>query len=69
MLTRHSVGWILDEGRPAEPAAVLRLTGEAAWRLLTGTDYDSGEVELIGQEALTEPLLQVRGIITNKVIK
>ena len=35
-LTRTATGWSLDEGQPAVPAASLRMTGEAAWRLLAG---------------------------------
>jgi hypothetical protein len=41
MLTRTATGWTLDEGQPATPAASLRMTGEAAWRLLTGARYDA----------------------------
>jgi Mycothiol maleylpyruvate isomerase N-terminal domain len=62
-LTRSSSGWTLDEGQAATPAAGLRMTGEAAWRLLTGADYDRSQVRLLGDEGLAAPLLQVRGII------
>jgi uncharacterized protein (TIGR03083 family) len=62
-LTRTATGWTLDEGQAAAPAAGLRMTGEAAWRLLTGADYDARQVQLSGEPALTEPLLRVRGII------
>jgi uncharacterized protein (TIGR03083 family) len=62
-LTRSASDWILDEGRPATPAATLRMTGEAAWRLLTGARYDQAQLRLTGDPALAEPLLQVRGII------
>ena len=63
MLTRTAVGWSLDEGGAAGPAASLRMSAEAAWRLLTGAPYDPGQVQLSGERALAEPLLQVRGII------
>lgn len=62
-LTRTATGWTLDQGQPVAPAATLRITGEAAWRLLTGARYDARQVQLAGDPALTEPLLQVRGII------
>jgi len=63
VLTREAAGWSLDEGEAAAPAARLRMTGEAAWRLLTGARYDASQVELSGDPALGEPLLRVRGII------
>ena len=62
-LTRAATGWSLDEGQATAPAARLRLNGEAAWRLLTGARYDPRQMQLSGDQALTEPLLQVRGII------
>ena len=63
ILTRTATGWSLDEGQAAAPAASLRMSGEAAWRLLTGASYDARQVQLSGDPALAEPLLQVRGII------
>lgn len=63
ILTKTATGWSLDEGHAAAPAASLRLSGEAAWRLLTGARYDACQVQLSGDPALTEPLLRVRGII------
>jgi hypothetical protein len=62
-LTRTATGWTLDEGPAAAPAAGLRVTGEAAWRRLTGARYDPRQVQLSGDPVLAEPLLQVRGII------
>jgi hypothetical protein len=62
-LTRTSTGWSLEEGRAAAPAARLRMSGEAAWRLLTGARYDTRQVQPSGDPALAEPLLRVRGII------
>jgi len=44
-------------------AGGMRISGEAAWRLLTGARYDPGQMQLSGDPALAEPLLQVRGII------
>jgi hypothetical protein len=63
VLTRTADGWSLDEGEAAAAAAGLRITGEAAWRLLTGSPYDAGQAQLSGDRALAEPLLRVRGII------
>ena len=51
------------KGRAAAPAASLQMTGEAAWRLLTGARYDTRQVQPSGEPALAEPLLRVRGII------
>jgi hypothetical protein len=62
-LTRTATGWSLDEGQAAVPTAGLRISGEAAWRLLTGARYDTDQVQLSGDPALAEPLLRVRGII------
>jgi uncharacterized protein (TIGR03083 family) len=62
-LTRSEAGWSLSEGTAAAPAAGLRISGEAAWRLLTGARYDPGQVQLSGDPVLAEPLLEVRGII------
>jgi uncharacterized protein (TIGR03083 family) len=62
-LTRTATAWSLDEGEAAAPAASLRMTGEAAWRLLTGASYDASQAQLSGDPALSEPLLSVRGII------
>jgi hypothetical protein len=62
-LARTASGWILDEGHAAAPAASLRISGEAAWRLLTGARYDARQVEFSGDPALAEPLLRVRGVI------
>jgi uncharacterized protein (TIGR03083 family) len=63
MLTRTATRWTLDERQAAGPAATLRMTGEAAWRLLTGARYDAHQMQLSGEPALAEPLLRIRGII------
>jgi hypothetical protein len=62
-LTRTATGWSLDEEQAAAPAARLQMTGDAAWRLLTGACYDASQVQLSGDPALAGPLLRVRGII------
>jgi hypothetical protein len=51
-LTRTATGWPLDEGQATAPAATLRMTGEAAWRLLTGASYDARQVHLSGDPTL-----------------
>jgi len=63
VLTRTGAGWSLDEGDAAAPAAAMRISGEAAWRLLTGASYDASQAQLSGDPALSEPLLSVRAII------
>jgi uncharacterized protein (TIGR03083 family) len=63
VLTRTATGWTLDEGRAADPAASLQMTGDAAWRLLTGARYDPRQIQALGEPALAGPLLQVRSII------
>jgi hypothetical protein len=62
-LTRTATGWSLSEGAAVAPAAGLSVSGEAAWRLLTGARYDASQVRLSGDLTLAEPLLSVRGII------
>jgi hypothetical protein len=63
VLTKTATGWSLDEGQAAAPAASLRINGDAAWRLLTGARYDARQVQLSGDPAMADSLLQVRGII------
>lgn len=63
VLSRTTAGWSLDEGQAATPAASLRISGEAAWRLLTGAPYDARQVQLSGDPTMARSLLQVRGII------
>jgi uncharacterized protein (TIGR03083 family) len=65
-LTRTSDAWVLDEGLPAEPAAVLRADAETSWRLLTGAlgaADATPSLQVHGDRHLTGPLLRVRGII------
>ena len=62
-LTRSDREWIMATGPPARPPAGLRMTGEVAWRLLAGAGYDRAQLQLTGDPALTELLLQVCGII------
>ena len=66
-LIRCPTGWTLAEGGAAAPAAGLHMTGEAAWRLLTGASYDRSQIWLTGDEALGEPLLRVRGVVVQAV--
>jgi Mycothiol maleylpyruvate isomerase N-terminal domain len=62
-LTRETDGWTLDEGGTTDPAATLRMAGDAAWRLLTGAGYDTDQVQVSGCHELTEPLTRVRSVI------
>ena len=62
-LTRDETGWTLDEGLSPMPVAGVRMTGDAAWRMLTGTRYDARQISLSGERSLAQPLLDVRGII------
>lgn len=63
ILTRSGDGWILDEAADVDPAAALTMTGDAAWRLLTGASYGPDGVRTAGRSDLLRPLLLVRGII------
>jgi hypothetical protein len=54
-LTRTATGWSLDEGQADAPAVGLPISGEAAWRLLTGARYDARQVQLSGDPAPAEP--------------
>jgi hypothetical protein len=54
-LARTAAGWILDEGQATAPAAGLRMSGEAAWRLLTGARYDARQVKLSGDRPWPSP--------------
>lgn len=62
-LVRTGSEWAIREGQAAAPAASLRMTGDAAWRLLTDACYDAAGVQLSGDQTLGSPLLKVRSII------
>jgi hypothetical protein len=62
-LTRTATGWALDDGQADAPAPCLRMSGETAWRLLTGVPLRRAPVQLSGYRTLLGPLLRVRGII------
>lgn len=62
-LTRSEDSWILDEGGTTEAAASLRISGDAAWRLLTGANYDPSQVQLSGSRELAEAVIRVRSVI------
>lgn len=55
--------WALEDGAAADPDAAIAATPDAAWRWLTGTAYEPGELRLSGPPALTSGLLEVRAII------
>lgn len=65
-LVRVGDAWELQEedgSLQSEPAATLALSGDAAWRLLTGARYPPHAVRVSGDTALGEPLLAVRAAI------
>jgi uncharacterized protein (TIGR03083 family) len=55
--------WDLEAGPAREPSAAVTMTSEAAWRCLTAAAFDQDQVRASGPRELTEPLLQVRGIL------
>lgn len=56
--------WSLAEGIPSgDPAALLQLSAEVAWRMLTGAPMSDQAVEVSGPDEVVNSLLQVRGII------
>lgn len=63
ILTRTENGWELDEGPSESPAAQVTMSGDAAWRSLTGATVDPREVSNQGPNELTDPIREVRGII------
>jgi uncharacterized protein (TIGR03083 family) len=62
-LIRSGRQWILEPGPGDNPAALIDLPAELAWRQLTGLQVDRSSMRLEGPDHLVEPLLQVRGII------
>lgn len=59
----HGGRWTLHEGSAPEPQAVVTFTDEAAWRSLVGAAVPQGSVTCVGPARLTDPVLQLRGII------
>ena len=62
-LTAAHDSWVLDPGGAGSPAARLRMDGAVAWRQLTGLPVAPSDLQVEGDRALVEPLLDVRGII------
>jgi len=63
VLTRMVDGWELDEATADSAAARIAMSGEIAWRLLTGAAYDSALVDGQGDHDLVRAGLKVRAII------
>ena len=64
-LTSSGAGqWSLESSSGSAGAASVRFTGEAAWRSFVGQHLPDNEVTTSGPRTLTEPVLQVRAIIT-----
>ncbi len=55
--------WFLNEGPGANPTASLTFTAEAAWRSFTGAVLPSDGIGQTGSSKLTDPVLNIRGII------
>jgi hypothetical protein len=63
-LVRRRHGWDLLCGAPARPDARVRVSADAAWRLLYNALPDPGaHVTCEGPEALTAPMLRARSVI------
>lgn len=55
--------WTLEKGAATDPTAGLRFTADAAWRSFTGSAVPRYGIVHTGSRELTEPVLDVRGII------
>jgi hypothetical protein len=62
-LTARDDCWDLDEASVVDPVSSLTMTADAAWRLLTGAEYEESQVRIAGRADLAELLTKVRGII------
>ncbi len=63
-LTAEGAGrWALQEHADPDANASVALTSDAAWRSFTGAALPANGVRRSGPDALTEPVLRVRGII------
>jgi len=62
-LTRIADAWDLEHGVADLATARVRIDGDAAWRVLTGADFDPRQVQWEGNEGLAQAALDVRGII------
>ena len=62
-LTRGAEAWSLDDGAALAASATLTMTGDTAWRFLTGARYAPDSVAMAGPGSLLAPLLRVRGVI------
>lgn len=63
-LTRNTEhGWSLSSGQPRDADARLRMTADAAWRLLTGATVPVGGITSEGPPGVIEALGRVRAVI------
>jgi hypothetical protein len=65
-LARDGERWVLSSGRPDRADARVRLSDDAAWRLLYNALPPAGaggEMAIEGDAALTGPLLRTRSIV------
>jgi uncharacterized protein (TIGR03083 family) len=62
-LTPDAGGWSFSTGSAADADAQLRLTANAAWRMLTGAAFPADELTAAGSDAARDALTSVRAII------
>jgi len=62
-LGRGERGWQVSAGAAPDARAVVRMTADAAWRLLYNAPYDAGAVAIEGDAALAAPLFKTRSVI------
>ena len=65
VLTRRIAGWELDEGEGDRSSvlATISMSGDTAWRVLTGATYDRAAITATGVADVVDAALHVRGII------
>jgi hypothetical protein len=62
-LTRGDRGWHLTAGGGGHADAVVRLSGDAAWRVFYNAPFDRRAIAIEGDAALAGPLLSARSVI------
>ena len=62
-LRRGDRAWEISAGRSPDHTAVVRVTADAAWRMLYNAPFDRRQVRVEGDAALAAPLLNTRSVI------
>ena len=65
-LSRETAGWTILEGDAPDPTTHLRLSDDAAWKLLFNALPEHDAIKIVhveGEAALAAPLLQARSVI------